>query len=410
VKSFPEDMSEKKTVLFAIDALYGGGAEKVLIYILERLDRRKFSIDLFLFTRSGDYVSMIPPDVNVVYLFEDIDKTRNQFIRFLKSLRRSVVIRLLKVFPWAFAWKTLPRSRYDVGISFCEGMNLLLFSGAKDFFLERISWIHSDVAHHAPVFGRAYFERQLRSFNNVVFVSHNALHAFERVYPEFPTEKLRCIYNPIDVSGIIKSGAEPFNFPTKKGISNGAVRIVSVGRFMRVKRFDRLLNVIKRLVSDGRIVEVFIIGEGWEKVELERLIDRLEIGHIVRLIPFQKNPYVWMKNADIFVSSSDCEGAPLVVLEALILGTPIVATRTAGSKEILQDGKYGELVDISEEGLYVGLRKLLEDSDERKLRRTALGDALKKGLFPFGESVAEIENLLLGNGATGGELIEKGTA
>jgi hypothetical protein len=127
-------MKTKTSVLFAIDALYGGGAEKVLIYILERLDREKFSIDLFLFTRCGEYVSKIPPDVNVIYLFDDVDKSPHRIVRLFKRLWRSAAIRVLKVLPCAFALKPLPRACYDIGVSFFEGMNLLLFTGAEKKF------------------------------------------------------------------------------------------------------------------------------------------------------------------------------------------------------------------------------------------------------------------------------------
>jgi hypothetical protein len=123
--------TKKKTILFAIDSMAGGGAEKVLIALLKNLNREKFAIDLFLFVREGPNVKKIPEDVNVFYLFDSFEKPENRFKRFFRTKWRSILLRIIKKMPFIFSWfVSLPR-RYDVGVSFCEGLNLLLITGLE---------------------------------------------------------------------------------------------------------------------------------------------------------------------------------------------------------------------------------------------------------------------------------------
>ena len=138
--------------------------------------------------------------------------------------------------------------------------------------------------------------------------------------------RLRTIYNPFDIRRIRRLGAEPC--PEESPF------IVAVGSLHRVKRYDRLLEAYARLQTTHRLV---ILGRGPEEEALRKLAGELGIVERVRFIGWVENPYAWIRKAELLVLSSDIEGLPSVVIEALILGTPVVATDCpSGIREIMR--------------------------------------------------------------------------
>jgi glycosyltransferase involved in cell wall biosynthesis len=272
---------------------------------------------------------------------------------------------------------------------------MLLFSGVPRKFKRRISWVHIDIGRHKFALSQRDVGRAAGGFNKIIFISKSALRIFHETFPAVPAEKLATIYNPVSVEKIIRQGREECDF---FAAFPGRLRVVSVGRFSPMKRFDRLILACKELLDAGVPLELFILGFGAEQEALQALIQRLDAGAHIRLLPFQENPYSWMRQADVFVSSSDYEGMPLVVTEAMILGLPIVATRTPGSIELLAgggaDGEYGLLVDFNVGALRDGLAQMLRSPEEREKYRKRLDFARDNDLLPFSSSLREVENLL----------------
>ena len=126
--------------------------------------------------------------------------------------------------------------------------------------------------------------------------------------------------------------------------------------------------------------ELWILGEGWGRPQLEELIQKYQLTN-VKLLEFKENPYQYIKQGDLFVCSSVNEGFSLVIAEAMILGLPIISTNCAGPNELLEFGEYGLLVDNSEDGLYKGLKQLLTNKDllsyyrEKSKKRVPFFDA-----------------------------------
>lgn len=132
-----------------------------------------------------------------------------------------------------------------------------------------------------------------------------------------------------------------------------------------MKGFDRLIYIAKRLKDEGYSFCIQIVGKGDKEQELLNLRERLGVQDNVILHGFRSNPYVYLKNSDLFVSTSLSESLPYVICEAMVLGIPIVATKTAGSIELLDDGQYGLLVEQNEESIYKGICKMIEDGQMR---------------------------------------------
>ncbi len=115
-----------------------------------------------------------------------------------------------------------------------------------------------------------------------------------------------------------------------------------------------------RLCQEGYRFHLYFVGEGSEEKSLKELSHILNISEYVHFTGFQRNPYSYMKNADLLISSSISEGYPLVSCEALSLGLPILATDCTGNRDVLQNGKYGLLVENTEEGIFRGLKSILD--------------------------------------------------
>jgi glycosyltransferase involved in cell wall biosynthesis len=154
-------------------------------------------------------------------------------------------------------------------------------------------------------------------------------------------ERIKVIYNPIVTPSLYSKSQEAFAHPF---FPKGAPVILGLGRLVNVKDFATLIRAFGEL-RKTMSAKLLILGEGEERGRLEALVHELKLEADVSLPGFVSNPYPYIKAADILVSSSKFEGLPTVIVEALALGTPVVATDCpGGSREILQNGDYGQLV------------------------------------------------------------------
>lgn len=162
-----------------------------------------------------------------------------------------------------------------------------------------------------------------------------------------PSHLIRVLPSPIVDKKVLSMASEPpdhpwFNEPT-------VPVILGVGELCARKDFSTLIRAFAR-VRGGRPCRLVILGEGRQRKQLERLVTDLSLGDAVSLPGFVKNPFPYMKRASLFVLSSICEGLPVALVEALALGTPVVATDCpSGPGEILDHGRFGRLTPIGDE-------------------------------------------------------------
>ncbi|MFP7297235.1 glycosyltransferase [Neobacillus niacini] len=365
-----------KKLLIAIDNLGGGGAEKVLINLLKNLDKNKYSVTLLLLFNEGVYLKEVPPHVKINYLFNP-----------KSTLLRKIIYKLFKYLPAEKIYKKYVKETFDIEIAFLEGCTTKLISGSANPASKKIAWVHTDFSnHHWTVHYYKSDEeekQQYQKFNDIVFVSNDSRKGFETTLQLHGNHHV--IYNPIDAEDIIDKAKE-------ERIVNKKVTICSVGRLIKAKGFDRLINVHARLIKEGIDHDLVLIGEGEEKESLHEQCRQLDVSNSVHFLGFQSNPYKFVAGADLYVSSSRAEGLPLVVAEALILGTPVLSTRCSGPVELLDNGRYGMIVENSEEGLYEGVKQFLLDSDERKrYGELALS---RRGFFNIKRILEQIEELI----------------
>jgi len=184
-------------------------------------------------------------------------------------------------------------------------------------------------------------------------------------------KEIRVIHNPIDISR--ESPREARSGPAEYWGDSVGARLLTVGRLKKVKNHALLLRAVARLkgVLNFRLV---IVGDGECELELRTLVEELGLSEDVRFAGFQSDPAPFYQSADVFVLSSDYEGFGNVIVEALACGTPVVSTNCpSGPSEILNDGEFGTLVPVSDEGALANgiLSALKTKTNSAKLKSRA---------------------------------------
>lgn len=196
------------------------------------------------------------------------------------------------------------------------------------------------------------------------------------------------MYNTVDDTQIREKAAQQLPADAIKR----KLTVVTLGRLTYQKAYDRLLRVHKQLQEERLDFDLWILGEGEDRAELEQFIQQNHMEESVRLFGFQKNPYPFMKAADLLVCSSRYEGFSTFVTEGLILGKPIVTTDCTGMRELLGDSEYGLITDNSEKGLHDGLVQLLTQPEA--LRRFSEASKLRGSDFSSASLTREAESFL----------------
>ena len=198
--------------------------------------------------------------------------------------------------------------------------------------------------------------KSYKLFDKVFFVSNNAKEGFENSIGKLSIGSV--LHNIIDNKEITKLSREKIS-----DAKHNKFLFVSVGRLSKEKGYDRLIEAAANLNKDGYNYEIWIIGEGPERENLEDLLEKYNIKNF-KLLGFKKNPYVYISNSDMFICSSRAEGYSTVVTESLILKTRILTTNCAGMDELLENGKYGKIVENNTEGIYIGMKEILDSKNE----------------------------------------------
>lgn len=373
----------KRKVLFVIESLAGGGAEKVLSVLIKHFDYNKYEVTVCPIVNEGIYCEDVRKQVT--HYKPIISYKGSSLSRLWNRIKYKLVYSYLPL-SWVYKW-FVPQG-HDVEIAFCEGFLTKLLSHANSK-AKKIAWVHTDLKDNPwPIKSGIYQDLEeernaYRNFHRIVCVSQSAHQSFCDLYGF--EDKTITICNPIDVNDIWSKVGH-------KKCEEGTVRLISVGRLVPQKGYDRLLKVVKRLHDNGYLVDLLILGEGSERETLEKYVESHDMQSYVALPGFSENPYQEMSESDLFVCSSRAEGFSLVIAEAMVLGIPVVSTYCSGPNELLQEGKFGMLVENSEEGLYQGIKFLLDDQTE--LDR--LGElALSRGkMLGVNETMHHIEQIL----------------
>ena len=360
-----------KKILFLIDSLTGGGAEKVLVNLVNNMDTTKYDITV---------ETMFFDGVNAQFLNSDI----KYFCR--KAPHFHGISHVLKRIPDTLLYKYfIGNAKYDILVAFMHGASAKVIAGCPDKDVKKYAWIHINEMEHGTIWKfyptREQTVESYSRFDRVVAVSETVKEAFEK-YSHLG-DKIIVKYNVNDVERINKMSEETFDR------NNETFYISTFGRLSTQKGFDRLVRIGKRLKDDGYNFEIHIFGKGEIQNDLEALIAENGIADRVFLEDFTGNPYKVLRNSDLFVCSSLYEGLSTAMSEAVILSTPVVTTEVSGAKEVLGDNnEYGVVTENDEEALYLALKRMISDSDYYKEYKERVQQ--RKDFFATEKTVEEV--------------------
>jgi glycosyltransferase involved in cell wall biosynthesis len=348
----------------------GGGAERATITIANEFAKRGVDVDLVLRRAEGPYADLISSGVNVVRLGAGLDTTSSRLRIYRTNLGSLVSLRgyIKKRKPSAIVSPFL-RDNLHVLLA------IKLTRATCRAVITQPGTLSWELLHNCNRAQRARWRRVIRWLypcaDSVIAVSRGVAEDLVRIVPGI-SAKLRVINPPVDVDRIQQLS---YNEPDHPWFKNGNHQVIlGVGRLFRVKDFPTLVRALAR-VRQAKSVKLVILGEGEERQRLEALISELGLTEDVSLPGFAKNPFAHMRRSSVFVLSSVTEGCPNVLLEALACGCPVVSTDCpSGPREILQDGKWGELVPVGDVGaLAAAIERVLDSppSPERLKARAA---------------------------------------
>jgi glycosyltransferase involved in cell wall biosynthesis len=364
-------------VLFVIPSLQGGGAERVVVTLLKNLDRQRVAPSLAVFARTGPYSADLPQDI-IVH-----DLRRQKRTGYPRALMR--LVRLIRTDPPDVLFSLMWHANILTLVArVLSRTNAKLVLGVRNQTSLLNQFANFTFLRNATV-------RTLYPRADVLLA--NSVGALEDLAGNFSLrrDKLRVIYNPIDVKRIRDLTTEPISQPW---LDPDRQLVLAVGRLAKQKGFEYLIRAFAE-VRKHLPCTLAILGDGPERGDLQNVARSLGLGSDFILPGFQKNPYKFMKKAAAFVLSSLWEGFPNVILEAMACGVPVVATRCpSGPEEIIEHADSGLLAEVSNEAdLAEKILAVLRDRDlSAKLRAGALARAED---FDVGKIVPQFEQLFL---------------
>lgn len=380
-----------KKVAFFIESLSGGGAEKVLTTIVKKLDKQKFDITVFTVVKTGIYVEEIEKYCNLKYILPDYESISSRVGRVKYYIKYKQIYKSNS----EEIYKKYVKEEYDVEVAFVEGFVTKLVATSTNNRSKKICWLHTDMESnpYADQYYSSIKEERVvyQKYDKIVGISESVKNTFERKFNL--KDRVEVIYNPVDSQDIILKARQKKIFSMKE---EGILKIISIGRLEKQKGYDRLIKGIAKSDYKKYPFHLLILGEGSERAYLEQLIKDLDLEQHVSLMGFQKNPYAWLAESDVFVCSSRVEGYSLVIAEAMILGLPVLSVDCAGPNELLDFGKYGVLIPNTDEALEKELQNLIERKID--LEKYATLSKQRQKFFELSSVLAKVEKLLADEG------------
>ena len=329
-------------VLFLIHDLGQGGAEKVLVNLVNHMDRKKFDISVVSLFGGGVNEQFLNPEIHYRAVFPKMIPGNTKLMKLLSP-------KLLH--------KWFIKDKYDIEISYLEGPSARIISGCQNKETKLVTWIH--VEQHTMK-KMAYAFRTYReavdcynAFDKIVCVSQFVKKDFDALL-NYKKDSI-VLYNTIESDTVRELATEECSLNVDSNF-----KLVAVGTLKGSKGYGRLLEIIKRLHVECYPIHLYILGEGPLRENIEKYIQKNGLEQIVTLLGYQTNPYKYVAKADLFVCASFAEGFSTAVTESLVLGTPVCTVDVSGMKELLgENNEYGIVTENSEEALYEGIKRLI---------------------------------------------------
>ena len=360
-----------KKLLFVINTLGYGGAERALLSLLNALNPKEYQISLFVLTGQGELVHALPAYVEIVNAdYADCSVLTKEGRRhLLRSVLRAGIGKGLFVKRagyllrnlWAMekkgriqgdklCWRILAegapalKEEYDLAVAYLEG-------GATYYVADRVKAKKKAAFVHIA-YAQAGYDRGLdldcyRRIDHIFTVSDEVREHFLEVYPEY-CQKVSVFHNMVDRNRICRLAEEGTGFTD----DYSGIRILTVGRLTLQKRYDVAIEAMAGLKNASPIpIRWYVLGEGALRKQLERQIRHLGIENEFHLLGVKENPYPYVRECDLYVHATGFEGKSIAIQEAQVLGKPILAADCSGNREQIQQNVDGRLCPLDPESV-----------------------------------------------------------
>lgn len=336
----------KTKILFLIHDLAHGGAEKVLVNLVNNMDKTKYDITVMTLFDVGVNRQYLKKNIRYCYCFKKMFRGNSHIMKMWspKQLHHRFI-----------------KEHYDIEVAYLEGPCARIISGCPDPSTKLISWIHTEhyTKSQAAASFRKYNEakRCYNRFDKIVCVSESVKRRFASL---IDLKKVPCVlYNTNESNVIIRQSKEDVK---NVNFLDSEIKLIMVGRLIKVKGVDRILRIIYRLKQENYPLHLYVLGEGAEERKLRKYVRDYDLEKQVDFLGYQKNPYKYVAKCDLFVCSSYTEGFSTAATEALIVGTPVCTVEVSGMKEMLgSNNEFGVVTKNDDDALYRGIKCLLDD-------------------------------------------------
>lgn len=349
-------MARKKKLLFLIESMMVGGAEKVLISLVNNLSPSKYDVTVVTIFRKSVYDGYdctfeepLKSHVHYKYLIDNTNKFKYRLFNFLYSKLNK------RLFHQLFLG-----SGYDTEIAWYEGLPTTFIAHSSNKRSRKLAWLHYGAGFLKITDKERFeFQNEYSQFDVIVGVSKGVVENFKNRI----CSKMNVVVcnNIIEDECVRKRSLERCSEDLCVDNDDSRVNFVCVGRLAEVKGYDRLLRIAVRLKSERFRFHIDIVGEGLLREDLQSYINCNELSDYVTLRGNKDNPYPYVRHADWLVCSSYAEGLSTVIIESLIIGTPVISTDCSGTDELLGNSEYGIRCENSEKGLYEAIKSVLTD-------------------------------------------------
>lgn len=357
--------SKHKRILVLNDSLALAGTEKLLVTLLNHMVEKKCEVTLILPFESDENVLLpeVSEKVKIMYLYGTGDS---------KFARRMGQMRMIFKTKSFLKKKGIDEFDYDEFICFKESFYAKMFSEMQK---PKTLWLHNIlyVREYNPQSLKerlsawlnkkeiAKLQESYAAYDRVISVSEACKQSYMNVVfgGSLPIQDIRIVPNAIDLEKVKELSTEYVS----DMFSSTDLKFILLTRMSPDKRVDRILNATSRLKEEGfEDFVVHILGSGTDSEDMQAQVDELGLGRVVYLYGKKENPYPYIKKSDWSLCVSERESFSLSLLESMSLGVPVITTNCGGPANLIENGKYGILVDNSGDGVYEGMKSVLEDA------------------------------------------------
>ncbi len=366
-----------KRILFFIHDLGVGGAEKVLVNLVNHLNKELFDVTVVSLFGGGVNEQFLEPHIHYKCIWKKTFRGNSKILKFGSP---------------RFLHRMFIKEKYDIEVAFLEGVVSRIISGCPNKETKLFSWIHIEQRERdrGTSSFRSYREsvRCYKQFAKIVCVSETVKECFQNNFPDVKEPIVR--YNIVETDKILRLADTPLQSII---FNDNEINLVGVGKISRRKGFDKIARIICRLRKEGYPVHFYALGIGNARNEIEKYLVENHIENYYTFLGYQTNPYNYVKHSDLFICASVAEGFSTAATEALIVGTPVCTVKVSGMEELLGENEWGLITENSESALYDGIKRLLDNPDMLMNYREK---AAQRGeLFVTENLFKQIENLFI---------------